>query len=339
MHILFILQPFARRCPGTGVARKRNYLTIASAVRTGDWAKKSHSTQPQPCDNTTSTYGHPHDSNDYILLEILRLVQFSTPPTLPGQMEVATNPKTSLSSDNSSIPHQQHNNELLAPSLFWAFVPTALNAMTQPSGRIFGLHTYYSFALRISPIICGISAALTLTQVTYLTLIQKSFKVACLGVYAQRFKSTLTDGEQRLSGDFDRLRINSIFRIGLFVLGALPQSIKLFSSSGVAFAQACCAAFVTAFVTDEVILYISARATDASSIAYDDVWPSSPLYQRLQHRFPGDDLIKVLVLICTSTFCIVVTSKAFEAPIPLTAVIAASIACFLIAEYRWDGGL
>lgn len=55
-------------------------------------------------------------------------------------------------------------------------------------------------------------------------------------------------------GSFNSLRSNTVFRIGLFLLGTVPQFVKISASRGVPWTQTWCAAFLASFMIDEVLL-------------------------------------------------------------------------------------
>src|ERR1700761_7658990 len=126
---------------------------------------------------------------------------------------------------NPTEHYETHGSQVLASTLFWALLPVALNTMSQPSGRILGFPRCYSFALRISPIVCAVNAISTLIERLYRICKFKSMKTAFLDIAAHKFKEA--PGADEGDGEFENLRRNSIFRLGLFMLEALPQAITL----------------------------------------------------------------------------------------------------------------
>lgn len=104
---------------------------------------------------------------------------------------------------NDLARHGQ-DSEVLAPTLFWAFLSIALNTMTQPSGRVLGFPSIYNFALRISPTLCAVHAISTAVELFFRTVTQGSVKEAFLSVAAQRLDTDSTSGSNE--GAFSTLR-------------------------------------------------------------------------------------------------------------------------------------
>jgi hypothetical protein len=111
-------------------------------------------------------------------------------------------------------------------SIFWALLAIVSHAMLQPSftGYLFHGNTFEKslWPHRSSPFICVIDAA-------------ADFHMSFEALY--RPTAASTDEEVR-SG-----RNSALTRIALFVLGVLPQAIKLFSMQGIAMTQAVAAVF------------------------------------------------------------------------------------------------
>ena len=161
--------------------------------------------------------------------------------------------------------------------------------MTQPSGRILGLPSSYNFAIRSSPFVCAVSTIYSLSCFLFYCFRLRSFKKARRRFTAERFSDRANNGEVdplatifglKLSLDgtlplesveafaaahsrgwlnsagasFASLRNNVIFRIGLFLVGALPQIIKLYAADGIPWTQAICTAFLSSFLVDELLL-------------------------------------------------------------------------------------
>ena len=144
----------------------------------------------------------------------------------------------------------QSNNTLSWQSVFWAVVPIALNSMSQPSGRILGYPRTYNFALRCSPVVCAASALDSLAQLAVFTIRERSLSTALQKSIDRRFEDTHGDED----GSFQSLRENTIFRIVLFLFGAVPQLIKVYASSGVPWTQTLGTAYLAPFILDELFL-------------------------------------------------------------------------------------
>lgn len=136
-------------------------------------------------------------------------------------------------------------------SCFWAILPIALNTMCQPSGRIVGFSVQDSFALRASPLVCAISTIDTISRILYTFIKGKSFPTSCRMLLKAR------RDEQANHGSFEDLRRNKIFRLTLFLLGALPQAIKVYACRGIPWIQGLCTMYLAPFVVDELAAWIA----------------------------------------------------------------------------------
>lgn len=113
-------------------------------------------------------------------------------------------------------------NQISWQSAFWSLVPIALNSMTQPSSIVFGFPSKYSFALRSSPILYGFEALYTVVMFVLNAFFLKNPKASALKIAKWRFRYTPGNEE----GSLQKLQENTIFRIAIFLLGALPQIIN-----------------------------------------------------------------------------------------------------------------
>lgn len=147
------------------------------------------------------------------------------------------------------------NDRLSRQAAFWALVPIALNTMTQPTGRILDLPSSFNFVARSSPFICLFSTFYSLGQVTFWGWREQSLKKGLQTFANTRFK----DVEEPAAGTFESLRKNTVFRILLFGLGALPQIIKLYASSGILILKIVCGMYLISFAVDELLLAMSSR--------------------------------------------------------------------------------
>lgn len=138
-------------------------------------------------------------------------------------------------------------------SVFWAVVPIALNSMSQPSGRILGYPSTYNFALRCSPIVCALSGIDSIVRLIAYTIAEGGLSEGTRRFVAVRFE----DRQHNDDGSFDSLRKNTTFRILLFVLGAVPQLVKVYATRGIPWTQAWCMAFLASFAVDEAFLLVA----------------------------------------------------------------------------------
>ena len=134
--------------------------------------------------------------------------------------------------------------------------------MSQPSGRTIRCPPSYSFVIRCSPVVCAVDAVESLILLVVSILINRSATVGLKRYMQSRFNiESNTD-----DGSFESLRRNVLFRLILFLFGAGPQALKLYTCQGIPWAQGWCTAYLASFVVNELIAY-------AASIL--DVWPSN----------------------------------------------------------------
>lgn len=238
---------------------------------------------------------------------------------------------------DADLAAQHHDNEVLAPALFWAFLSIALNTMTQPSGRILGFPRIYNFALRISPIVCAANAISTLVELVCRICILRSVKKAFLAIAAQKFKSE--EGPTESDGEFTNLRRNSVFRVGFLVLGALPQAVMLYACKGIPWAQGCCTAYLASFVIDEVLLYVSSNHDNSGLSEYDEPLPVERLFGRAAGVVRGlCGFLFTELFLCLSGFFLYFY---LFLPVGLSLVVFMTVAAFTVMSLGgglWLGG-
>ncbi|KAK3678633.1 hypothetical protein LTR78_001931 [Recurvomyces mirabilis] len=156
---------------------------------------------------------------------------------------MATNGTTTSDSATLASQHQASGR-----SIFWAMASIALNAMLQPSftGYLWSGDTFKDslWPHRSSPFVCLMDAAADIW-----IMIEKVRKPELYGEDEERIQpTTLT------------------MRLAIFVVGVLPQIIKLFSSTGIPITQAVAAVFVFATMTS--MIRASCSAAPMSDIVY-----------------------------------------------------------------------
>ena len=146
--------------------------------------------------------------------------------------------------------------QLSGPAVFWALSTVALNTMSQPSGRILGYPSSWNFALRCSPVVCAAS-----TIYTFIRLIVQSVRNTSVKKALQDFANYRFGDEEDVDGEgsFTSLRKNTVFRIGLFVFGALPAITKLCASKGIPYSQSWSTMYFACFLLDETLLAVAPR--------------------------------------------------------------------------------
>ncbi len=138
-------------------------------------------------------------------------------------------------------------------SAFWTLIPLALNSMTQPCGRALGLPAKYGFALRSNPLLCASDALTVLTSTLYWSIQLRSLLGGARKVARCRFEDP-EDEEGESSSSLQELQRNKIFRTWVFVLGALPQTVKLYAMSGIFWTKVLSSMFIGSFAILEVIV-------------------------------------------------------------------------------------
>ena len=141
------------------------------------------------------------------------------------------------------------NSEISWPSVFWAVIAVALNAMSQPSGKTLGFPSKYSPALRCSPLLCGAHTVHTVLQLGHYSFDARSFQKALAKWVTQRF-----DGKDPNSSILNALNYAAhVYIIILFLVGAFLQAIKIFAAGGIAGTQIICSLYFASFCVDEIL--------------------------------------------------------------------------------------
>jgi hypothetical protein len=92
------------------------------------------------------------------------------------------------------------------------------------------LPSKYGAALRSSPIVCGLDTVTTFTVWIYLIIVSRS-PLRAARLWAE-FRVRDIDVSRDTESGFERLQKNAPVRLFLFLIGALPQIIKLYSLEG-----------------------------------------------------------------------------------------------------------
>jgi hypothetical protein len=141
-------------------------------------------------------------------------------------------------------------------SAFWALVPLALNSMSQPSGMVCDFPSRFNFLLRSSPIICLLDALLVIARLAWYTAALKSPSAAVERIIRRRFQDIENEAEEN---SLASLQKNSLFRLCLFTLGVLPQTIKLYAIRGLPWTKVWGSMFFGSFIVVELIVLVSRR--------------------------------------------------------------------------------
>ncbi|KAL2833316.1 hypothetical protein BDW59DRAFT_156818 [Aspergillus cavernicola] len=170
-----------------------------------------------------------------------------------------------MSSQAEPIPAQgseSDNHQILWPTIFFWMVCFALNSTSQPTGRVLGLPYRHPSILRSSPIICAFDAINILTSwVTHVVSpIAKpaSFRHSATRILLHRVVNK--EGNPDIQA-IKNIKAQSRVRWALFLLGTVPQFIKLFTSRGIPWSQAIGAIYLASWLLFE-ILVLSAMLDD-----------------------------------------------------------------------------
>ena len=147
--------------------------------------------------------------------------------------------------------------------------------MAQPSRKFGNFHSFFDFAIRSSPIVCAASTVDSLLSFVEFYHRDGTLKGSLQDFAAERvaIQPDEEDGGLKvcIEQGFTRLCQNSVFRIGLFVLGALPQVVKIYSIQGVPWTKACCTAYLSTSVVDEMLLAFARYRNDILSTSKADI--------------------------------------------------------------------
>jgi hypothetical protein len=113
----------------------------------------------------------------------------------------------------------------------------------------------YGAALRSSPIICGIDTLFILKEWIFL-IIPAGSPLKAAKLWAE-FRFQDIDEGREIEGSFSNLQKNAFFRIAMFVVGALPQIVKLYAMQGLLWMQLAGAAYLASFVAIELLTFLA----------------------------------------------------------------------------------
>ncbi|KAI9859670.1 MAG: hypothetical protein M1813_006601 [Trichoglossum hirsutum] len=150
-------------------------------------------------------------------------------------------------------------------SAFWLLVALALNSMMQPSGRVCGFPPAYRTPLRSSPIVCLVDATEVLFQLAYYILHGNWPWKAAQEVTRHRFQNFDRDND-----GLAKVEENKHVRLVLFVLGVLPQVVKLCAVTGIPWTKTWGSMYLASFVVTELVVVIAGRGehkTDETNTA------------------------------------------------------------------------
>ncbi len=145
-----------------------------------------------------------------------------------------------------TIPGDSLQSPVSWQSVFWAVIAMALNVLLQNAGSVCARSSSWRIPLRSSPLICAADTILCLLELLWIKTLGCSWSTAARHVWYGRFEEPRTWAG---SGVDSNWRWSMI----AFVLGALPQFIKVFVMQGVIATQIIAIAFFGAFLVPEIL--------------------------------------------------------------------------------------
>ncbi|CEL08687.1 hypothetical protein ASPCAL11832 [Aspergillus calidoustus] len=166
--------------------------------------------------------------------------------------------------------------EILGPTVLFWMVCFAINSMTQPTGRVLGIPYDHPSILRSSPIICAFDAIEVLAE--WASLAFNPSSPMTLGVAAfhlvhhrTRDAPSAHDAVQAIK----RIKEQTQFRWATFLIGTVPQYIKLFASRGTPFSTAFGTMYLASWLLFEALFW--AAPIDSLSVY---AVPAIPQFKR-----------------------------------------------------------
>ena len=129
--------------------------------------------------------------------------------------------------------------------------------MTQPPGMVLGFPSRFGFILRASPVVCAADATYTLILLVYYLIDLRSLREAAQKVAFNRFRDAKNEAE---GGSLFNLQNDTLARLSVFVLGPLPQIIKLYAMRGVPWTTVWASMLFSSFLALEVLVLILGRS-------------------------------------------------------------------------------
>ncbi|RDW87051.1 uncharacterized protein DSM5745_03693 [Aspergillus mulundensis] len=169
------------------------------------------------------------------------------------------------------------SSEIAWPTLFFWMVCFAINSMAQPTGMVLGLRYRHQAILRSSPIlsacdILGVMASMVYSAPKSATDVREQAG----RILIDRTADTDGNPDTRKIADLEH---QAISRWVGFILGALPQFIKLFASKGIPFSQALGAMYLSSWLLFELVIVIA--KIDADNLTTTTTSPESRGTKRL----------------------------------------------------------
>ncbi|KAL3472173.1 hypothetical protein BJX99DRAFT_236065 [Aspergillus californicus] len=192
-------------------------------------------------------------------------------------------------SPNPAAPGAECSREILGPTIFFWMVCFAINSMTQPTGEVLGVSDSHPAMLRSSPIFCAFDAIdvmVSWTTSIFSSSTPTTVSVTATQILRRRIRDK--DGNPDLHA-IRTLKTQWLLRWVAFILGALPQFIKLFASKGILLSQILGAMYLASWCLFELLFLMA---------AVDDVALQQPLPLSIFSRHPLKQAWMIMALVC-----------------------------------------
>ncbi|PVH93599.1 hypothetical protein DM02DRAFT_619170 [Periconia macrospinosa] len=161
------------------------------------------------------------------------------------------------STSNSTLSYatvQDHHDLVSWQSAFWALVPIQLSVMTQPSRRVLNFPIRLRTYIRSSPIICAFDCLSRLIEFSIILWY-------CILGSPHRAYEYLDDWFEEEPAKLGMQGVEDLrfIRALLFILGTLPQAVKLMCFGGILWTKAWAALFLISYITTETLPILRKR--------------------------------------------------------------------------------
>ncbi|KAB5566476.1 hypothetical protein GE09DRAFT_736697 [Coniochaeta sp. 2T2.1] len=171
-------------------------------------------------------------------------------------------------------------NEVKWQAAWWAMVPLALAAMTQPCGRVLDRdNKRYRFYARASPVVCIADVFIFLVMLVLGTVMEPKDKWLANAKYEirRRFQGELVGDPQTLESTF-------LARWAMLIVGGIPfQTLKLVAMSGIPWTKTWALMYFISIILGEVLIFVGRRLNhpaDAGSSGSQPQDTDRPLWRQ-----------------------------------------------------------
>jgi hypothetical protein len=220
----------------------------------------------------------------------------------------------------------------------WILIALAMNTMAQPAGRVCGISSRYRTYARCSPIVCAADMVSIVTRLLITCFYLRTSPVTALRMLkAERYKDVEPIEGIRVIEQYTWLRWV------YFILGALPQAIKLMSFRGTPWTQVVGLIFLVSFIIVEMIV-IFVPAEDVRSTMpisrTTTLWPS---HRRSRTPDSNDKMLRLaeacdscIILFGGTSYIVLLGIWSYQLPQKMPAFFGLAYPVFLIGIFFLD---